>query len=157
MAGLRRRLIHSTRFQLPSWANKRTNKSVEDCPESCLLPDLPLIIPFFPSRAECSLKHSSSVDDIKSDQRYWQKRLQLRHSCTGEDTPTFTSCCRLGICSCTSPRTTPAQSSHYSTSHGNQSGVQDLINPNLEQTQFFLSSYFFMCLFLSCGLLSLCW
>uniref|UniRef100_H3C3A5 Voltage-gated inwardly rectifying potassium channel KCNH2 n=1 Tax=Tetraodon nigroviridis TaxID=99883 RepID=H3C3A5_TETNG len=36
----------------------------------------------FLSRAEGSLKHSSSVDDIKSDQRYWQKRLQLRHSCT---------------------------------------------------------------------------
>lgn len=109
MAGLRRRPIHSTRFRFQplSWTNNRANKSVEDRPESCLLPDLPLIIPFFPSRAECSLKHSSSVDDIKSDQRYWQKRLQLRHSCTGEDTPTFTSCC-----SCTSPRTTPAQSSH---------------------------------------------
>uniref|UniRef100_UPI0037E8EACE voltage-gated inwardly rectifying potassium channel KCNH6-like n=1 Tax=Semicossyphus pulcher TaxID=241346 RepID=UPI0037E8EACE len=29
-----------------------------------------------------SLKHSSSVDDIKSGQSYWDKRLQLRHSCT---------------------------------------------------------------------------
>ncbi|KAM9350011.1 voltage-gated inwardly rectifying potassium channel KCNH6-like [Symphorus nematophorus] len=29
-----------------------------------------------------SLKHSSSVDDIKSGQSYWEKRLQLRHSCT---------------------------------------------------------------------------
>ncbi|KAM9845437.1 voltage-gated inwardly rectifying potassium channel KCNH6-like [Aulostomus maculatus] len=29
-----------------------------------------------------SLKHSSSVDDIKSSQSYWDKRLQLRHSCT---------------------------------------------------------------------------
>nr|XP_043902065.1 potassium voltage-gated channel subfamily H member 6-like [Solea senegalensis] len=28
------------------------------------------------------LKHSSSVDDIKSGQGYWEKRLQLRHSCT---------------------------------------------------------------------------
>lgn len=40
---------------------------------------------FLLSRVECNLKHSSSVDDIKSDQRYWQKRLQLRHSCTGEN------------------------------------------------------------------------
>lgn len=40
---------------------------------------------FILSRVECSLKHSSSVDDIKSDQRYWQKRIQLRHSCTGEN------------------------------------------------------------------------
>ncbi|KAM3865657.1 voltage-gated inwardly rectifying potassium channel KCNH2-like [Diretmus argenteus] len=30
-----------------------------------------------------SLKHSSSVDDIKTGQSYWEKRLQLRHSCTG--------------------------------------------------------------------------
>ncbi|XP_039999641.1 potassium voltage-gated channel subfamily H member 6-like [Xiphias gladius] len=29
-----------------------------------------------------SLKHSSSVDDIKIGQSYWEKRLQLRHSCT---------------------------------------------------------------------------
>ncbi|XP_060899964.1 potassium voltage-gated channel subfamily H member 6-like [Labrus mixtus] len=29
-----------------------------------------------------SLKHSSSVDDIKSGENYWDKRLQLRHSCT---------------------------------------------------------------------------
>ncbi|XP_047187845.1 potassium voltage-gated channel subfamily H member 6-like [Scophthalmus maximus] len=29
-----------------------------------------------------SLKHSSSVDDIKSRQSYWEKRLQLRNSCT---------------------------------------------------------------------------
>ncbi|XP_076601120.1 voltage-gated inwardly rectifying potassium channel KCNH6-like [Chaetodon auriga] len=29
-----------------------------------------------------SLKHSSSVDDIKSGQSYSEKRLQLRHSCT---------------------------------------------------------------------------
>ncbi|XP_073346934.1 voltage-gated inwardly rectifying potassium channel KCNH6-like [Pagrus major] len=29
-----------------------------------------------------SLKHFSSVDDIKSGQGYWEKRLQLRHSCT---------------------------------------------------------------------------
>ncbi|XP_030016659.1 potassium voltage-gated channel subfamily H member 6-like [Sphaeramia orbicularis] len=29
-----------------------------------------------------SLKHSSSVDDIKTGQSYWDKRLQLRHSCT---------------------------------------------------------------------------
>ncbi|XP_040910677.1 potassium voltage-gated channel subfamily H member 6-like [Toxotes jaculatrix] len=30
-----------------------------------------------------SLKHSSSVDDIKKGQQsYWEKRLQLRHSCT---------------------------------------------------------------------------
>ncbi|XP_056246313.1 potassium voltage-gated channel subfamily H member 2-like isoform X2 [Seriola aureovittata] len=29
-----------------------------------------------------SLKHSSSVDDMKSGQSYWDKRLQLRHSCT---------------------------------------------------------------------------
>ncbi|GLD61799.1 potassium voltage-gated channel subfamily H member 7-like protein [Lates japonicus] len=29
-----------------------------------------------------NLKHSSSVDDIKSGQSYWEKRLQLRHSCT---------------------------------------------------------------------------
>ncbi|XP_026169128.1 potassium voltage-gated channel subfamily H member 6-like [Mastacembelus armatus] len=29
-----------------------------------------------------SLKHFSSVDDIKSGQSYWEKRLQLRHSCT---------------------------------------------------------------------------
>ncbi|XP_056913519.1 potassium voltage-gated channel subfamily H member 6-like isoform X2 [Takifugu flavidus] len=43
-------------------------------------PPLPSLC--FPARVECSLKHSSSVDDIKSDQRYWQKRLQLRHSCT---------------------------------------------------------------------------
>ncbi|XP_071347730.1 voltage-gated inwardly rectifying potassium channel KCNH6-like isoform X2 [Trachinotus anak] len=28
-----------------------------------------------------SLKHSSSVDDIKSGQNYWEKRLQSRHSC----------------------------------------------------------------------------
>uniref|UniRef100_A0A3Q1HBN9 Voltage-gated inwardly rectifying potassium channel KCNH2 n=1 Tax=Anabas testudineus TaxID=64144 RepID=A0A3Q1HBN9_ANATE len=36
-----------------------------------------------------SLKHSSSVDDIKSGQSYWEKRLQLRHSCTGENNNTF--------------------------------------------------------------------
>ncbi|CAG11638.1 unnamed protein product, partial [Tetraodon nigroviridis] len=42
----------------------------------------PLPVVCSPVRAEGSLKHSSSVDDIKSDQRYWQKRLQLRHSCT---------------------------------------------------------------------------
>ncbi|KAF3698887.1 Potassium voltage-gated channel subfamily H member 6 [Channa argus] len=29
-----------------------------------------------------SLKHSSSVDDDKSGQSYWEKRLQLRESCT---------------------------------------------------------------------------
>ncbi|XP_055359672.1 potassium voltage-gated channel subfamily H member 7-like isoform X2 [Betta splendens] len=29
-----------------------------------------------------SLKHSSSIDDVKSGQGYWEKRLQLRHSCT---------------------------------------------------------------------------
>ncbi|XP_059201271.1 uncharacterized protein LOC131980989 [Centropristis striata] len=29
-----------------------------------------------------ALKHSSSVDAIKSGQNYWEKRLQLRHSCT---------------------------------------------------------------------------
>ncbi|XP_019956870.2 voltage-gated inwardly rectifying potassium channel KCNH6-like isoform X1 [Paralichthys olivaceus] len=28
------------------------------------------------------LKHSSSVDDIKSGESYWEKRLQLRNSCT---------------------------------------------------------------------------
>ncbi|XP_031734536.1 potassium voltage-gated channel subfamily H member 2-like [Anarrhichthys ocellatus] len=29
-----------------------------------------------------TLRHSSSVDAIKSGQSYWEKRLQLRHSCT---------------------------------------------------------------------------
>ncbi|XP_070701115.1 voltage-gated inwardly rectifying potassium channel KCNH2-like [Pempheris klunzingeri] len=34
------------------------------------------------SRLDGSLKHSSSVDDIKTGQSYWEKRLKLRHSCT---------------------------------------------------------------------------
>ena len=50
--------------------------------ETCAIIDLHIVI--FPP-PQCSLKHSSSVDDIKSDQRYWQKRLQLRHSCSGEN------------------------------------------------------------------------
>uniref|UniRef100_UPI003AAE560A voltage-gated inwardly rectifying potassium channel KCNH6-like n=1 Tax=Centroberyx gerrardi TaxID=166262 RepID=UPI003AAE560A len=29
-----------------------------------------------------SLKHATSVDDMKTGQSYWEKRLQLRHSCT---------------------------------------------------------------------------
>lgn len=101
--------------QVPAAVTDKTNVQTSPlriCLRAARFPDLPLIIHFFPSRAECSLKHSSSVDDIKSDQRYWQKRLQLRHSCTGENTPMFTSCCSLRMCSCTSPRTTPAQSSH---------------------------------------------
>ncbi|TNN25219.1 hypothetical protein EYF80_064653 [Liparis tanakae] len=32
-----------------------------------------------------TLRHSSSVDALRSGQGYWEKRLQLRHSCTGED------------------------------------------------------------------------
>ncbi|XP_074508444.1 voltage-gated inwardly rectifying potassium channel KCNH6-like [Sebastes fasciatus] len=35
-----------------------------------------------PSSSRRKLKHSSSVDAIKCGQTYWEKRLQLRHSCT---------------------------------------------------------------------------
>lgn len=45
-----------------------------------------------------SLKHSSSVDDIKSGQSYWEKRLQLRHSCTGEKYITFNAVQSLSCC-----------------------------------------------------------
>ncbi|KAM4623663.1 voltage-gated inwardly rectifying potassium channel KCNH2-like [Polymixia lowei] len=39
-----------------------------------------------------SLKHTSSMDDMKSGQSYWERRLQLRHSCTaGIITSTKTS------------------------------------------------------------------
>lgn len=45
-----------------------------------------------------SLKHSSSVDDIKSRQSYWEKRLQLRNSCTGEHSTKFSPLLSAAYC-----------------------------------------------------------
>ncbi|XP_058502162.1 potassium voltage-gated channel subfamily H member 6-like [Solea solea] len=54
------------------WREQRSRGQRDDCP--------PLSSSFDDSGG--ILKHSSSVDDIKSGQGYWEKRLQLRHSCT---------------------------------------------------------------------------
>ncbi|XP_051267187.1 potassium voltage-gated channel subfamily H member 6-like [Dicentrarchus labrax] len=60
----------------PRREERRRGRDKDDCP---------FHINHSPGKLDSScgsLRHSSSVDDIKSGPSYWEKRLQLRHSCT---------------------------------------------------------------------------